>query len=568
MNGKPGGRNQMRKAKNILFIMFDQLRWDYLSCYGHPHLHTPNIDRLAARGMRFNRAFIQSPLCGPSRMSTYTGRYVNSHGAAWNNAPLKVGERTMGDYLRDAGMDCWLVGKTHMAADAEGMRRLGLAPDSVIGARVAECGFDVFERDDGMRPQGPDGFYDEGGALKYNEYLRARGYDSDNPWHDFANSGIDDEGNVLSGWFLKNADEPANIAGEDSETPYLTRRGMAFMEAQGDRPWCCHLSYIKPHWPYIVPAPYHAMYGPELFLPPVRSQAEFDNAHPVFKGFMNAPVGRAFARDDVREKVLRAYMGLIKQCDDQMGVLFDWLEKTGRMKDTMIVVTSDHGDFLGDHWLGEKTFFHDASVKVPLIVYDPSPEADATRGMVCDQLVECIDLVPTFLEVAGGDPSAVDHILEGRSLVPLLHGRQEGPLRDHVICEFDYSTTPLADRLELGATEARMVMVADRQWKMIHFEGGFRPMLFDLENDPDELVDLGESAQHRPVIDRLYDALFAWARRPSQRTTVPNSKVLATRKKPGGKGVMIGVVDEADADPAQTIHYVGRKAPDKRRLDD
>ena len=89
--------------KNILFIMFDQLRWDYLGCYGHPHLHTPHIDRLAAKGVRFDRAYIQSPLCGPSRMSTYTGRYVHSHGASWNKVPLKVGERTMGDYLRGSG---------------------------------------------------------------------------------------------------------------------------------------------------------------------------------------------------------------------------------------------------------------------------------------------------------------------------------------------------------------------------------------------------------------------------------------------------------------------------------
>ncbi|MEM9126001.1 MAG: sulfatase-like hydrolase/transferase, partial [Pseudomonadota bacterium] len=118
----------MAKAKNILFIMFDQLRWDYLSCYGHPHLHTPNIDRLAARGVRFDRACIQSPICGSSRMSTYTGRYVHSHGASWNGIPLKVGEMTMGDHLRQAGMACWLVGKTHMRADAEGMARLGLEP--------------------------------------------------------------------------------------------------------------------------------------------------------------------------------------------------------------------------------------------------------------------------------------------------------------------------------------------------------------------------------------------------------------------------------------------------------
>lgn len=102
----------MAKARNILFIMFDQLRWDYLGCYGHPHLQTPNLDRLASRGVRFDRAHIQSPLCGPSRMSTYTGRYVHSHGACWNAVPLKVGERTMGDHLRDLGMSCHLIGKS------------------------------------------------------------------------------------------------------------------------------------------------------------------------------------------------------------------------------------------------------------------------------------------------------------------------------------------------------------------------------------------------------------------------------------------------------------------------
>ena len=246
------------KPKNILFVMFDQLRWDYLSCYGHPHLQTPNIDRLASRGVRFTRAYVQSPICGPSRMSTYTGRYVHSHGASWNGIPLKVGELTMGDHLRAAGMDCWLVGKTHMRADAEGMRRLGLDPDSVIGARVAECGFDVFERDDGMVAIGPDGPLEDPAHHRYSHYLRERGYAGDNPWHDHANSGVDDAGNVLSGWFMKNAAEAANIEEPDSETPYLTRRAMQFIE-QASAPWLCHLSYIKPHWPYIVPAPYHAM---------------------------------------------------------------------------------------------------------------------------------------------------------------------------------------------------------------------------------------------------------------------------------------------------------------------
>lgn len=554
----------MAKTRNILFIMFDQLRWDYLSCYGHPHLHTPHMDRLAARGVRFDRAYIQSPICGSSRMSTYTGRYVHSHGASWNGIPLKVGETTMGDHLRAAGMGCWLVGKTHMVADADGMARLGLAPDSLIGTRVAECGFDVFERDDGIRPEGPDGFYDDRGALAYNAYLKDRGYDGDNPWHDYANSGIDAEGNIRSGWFLKNSALAANIAEADSETPYLTRRGMDFIE-QASEPWLCHLSYIKPHWPYVVPEPYFSLYGRDHILPPVRSQAEFDDAHPLFKAFMSIPASQAFSRDAVREAVIPAYMGLIKQADDQMGVLFDWLEKTGRMNDTMIVITSDHGDFLGDHWMGEKTFFHDTSTKVPLIVYDPSPAADATRGTVCDELVESIDLLPTFIEAAGG--TVADHIIEGRSLRPLLHGETRDTGRDFVISEYDYAATPLADRLDLDVRESVMFMVATKRWKLMHFEGGFRPMLFDLANDPDELVDLGASAAHADIVADLYDKLFAWTRRPSQRTTRSAAQLKEMRTKTRRRGVVIGIYDENDTPLELTVNYRDRKAARKSEGD-
>ena len=123
-------------------------------------------------------------------MSFYTGRYVSSHGAAWNNFPLKVGEMTLGDHLRKLGVDSWLIGKTHMKADAEGMERLGISRDSVIGARVEECGFDVYLRDDGLHSQGPAGFYDERRS-PYNAYLKARGYAGENPWHDYANAADD-----------------------------------------------------------------------------------------------------------------------------------------------------------------------------------------------------------------------------------------------------------------------------------------------------------------------------------------------------------------------------------------
>ena len=525
----------MGKLRNVLWIMADQLRWDYLSCYGHPHLKTPNIDRLAEMGVRFDRAYVQSPICGPSRMSSYTGRYVRSHGATWNGFPLRVGEPTLGDHLREIGAECVLVGKTHMIPDTAGIKRLGIEPESIIGVHTAECGFTPYERDDGMHPEG---YYDR--SPPYDEYLRANGLGGENPWEEWANSAEDSDGSLLSGWLLKHSDKPARVPEEQSETPYLTTRGIDFIEGAGDAPWLCHLSYIKPHWPYIVPPPYHDMYGPDDVLPAVRSNAERMTDHPVYLAWQNHQVCRAFARDEVRERVIPAYMGLIKQLDDQIGRLLAYLAESGRMDDTMIVFTSDHGDYLGDHWLGEKDLFHDASARVPLIVYDPRTEADATRGTSCDLLVEAIDLAPTFVELMGGD--AKPHIMEGRSLVPILNG-EPVEWRQYAISEYDYATRQTRLELNVNEADARPLMCFDGRWKYIHAEG-FRPLLFDLETDPEELVDLGSAPEHEDVRARLHEALFAWARRHHSRITRSPEQVdrMAAAGEP--PGILIGFWDE------------------------
>ena len=220
-------------------------------------------------------------------------------------------------------------------------------------------------------------------------------------------------------------------------------------------------------------------------------------------------------------------------------------------------MTSEHADLLVDHWMGEKTYFHDASTRVQLIIYDPSPEADATRGTVCDALVETIDLVPTFIDVAGGE--IPHHVVEGRSLLPILRGEADDTDRNYVICEYDYSATPMATILDVGVREAVMFMVATKKWKLMHFEGGFRPILFDLENDPEELTDLGESPEHADVIARLYDDLFAWARRPSQRTTRSEAQLVEMRTKARRRGVVLGVYDENDVPLELTVKYRNRK---------
>jgi arylsulfatase A-like enzyme len=544
-SANPGSSRLVSKVKNILFIMCDQLRWDYLSCYGHPRLATPNIDGLAARGVRFSRAYVQSPICGASRMSTYTGRYVQSHGAAWNGFPLKVGEMTMGDYLRPLGMRTALVGKTHMEADVEGMARLGIDPQSIIGVRVAECGFEPYERDDGLHGMGPDGARYSPRRPRYNSYLNDKGYDGENPWHDWANAAAG-EGNALaSGWAMRHARKPARVREEDSETPYMTRRGIDFMREAGDAPWCLHLSYIKPHWPYMAPAPYNDMYGPGDVIAAVRSPDERRDPHPVYRAFMEHDVSKTFSRDEVRAEVIPVYMGLIKQIDDQMGVLFRDMQAHGLFDNTMIVFTSDHGDYLGDHWLGDKDFFHDASVKVPLIIYDPSPAADTARGSVCDDLVEAIDLAPTFIEAAGGDAAQQSHRLEGRSLLPLLHGARPAPWRPFTVSEYDFGMQPASAKLGIAPRDARLFMIADKRWKLIHAVG-FRPMLFDLVRDPQELHDLATDPKHAGECARLSAALAQWGLRVSQRTTRSEQQIDNARGKAARRGILIGVWDEAD----------------------
>src|SRR5204863_4905335 len=171
--------------------------------------------------------------------------------------------------------------------------------------------------------------------------------------------------------------------------------------------------YIQPQRTDAEPKPSAGMYGHQDVQLAIRSQEERANAHPVFAAYMDMRYSSNMSRNEAREKVIPTYMGLIKQIDDQMGVLMQFLEARGLLEATMIVFTSDHGDYLGDHWMGEKDLFHEQSAKIPLIVIDPSPDAEATRGTVNDALVEAIDLAPTFIEFFGG--KVPDHILEGRS---------------------------------------------------------------------------------------------------------------------------------------------------------
>lgn len=536
--------------KNILFIMCDQLRHDYLSCYGNTKLHTPNIDMLAQNGVRFSNAYAPAPLCGPCRMSVYTGRYPRSHGSYWNGSPLRVGEMNIGDHLNPLGMRTVLCGKTHMVGDVDGMARLGIDPGGVVGTRIGECGFEVWDRLDGVYPSR--------GSRKpshYFEYLNAKGYAGANPWHDWANSAEAEDGEIKSGWFIENSHLPARIAEEDSETPYTTTRGIEFITQNAGESWCLHLSYIKPHWPYIAPEPYASMFGPQDVPPPIRSDAEREEASPILGAHQGKRSAKFFARDKLREKAIPAYMGLIKQIDDQLGRVYAALKETGQWEDTLIVFTSDHGDYFGDHWLGDKEFFHDVAAKVPLILFDPSRAADETRGRVCDELVETIDLVPSFVEFAGGAPNY--NALEGHSLMPFVRGTEAGPVREYAISEMDFSETGARLKLGLSVDQCRMVMVFDGRFKAVFNSANLPVILFDLQKDPDELVDLGRDPAFATEVARLQGYLDEWSMQHHAAGTTPRSRRKNTPDRECADGVLIGFYNAQDVqDTEGALHPV------------
>ncbi|MDB3892291.1 sulfatase-like hydrolase/transferase [Alphaproteobacteria bacterium] len=525
--------------KNIIFIMCDQLRFDYLGCAGHPTIKTPNIDALAARGVMFSNTTCQSPICGPSRMCTYTGRYVSSHGAASNFTPLRIGEKNIGDHLNPLGVRTTLVGKSHVIPDKEGLARLGIDITSDVGTKIAQGGFEPFERDDGVHPDtmvSPN--------LPYNEYLKSKGYtEDDNPWHWAANS-VDTPDGVRSGFFNDSVDLPARVTDEDSETPYMTRRAMDFLaQDDGKTPWLLHLSYIKPHWPYVAPAPYHDMYSKDDVIAAVKSEDELVDTNPLAKHFMERVAGTTFSDEETRLKVIQAYMGLITQIDDQLGILFDFMRERDLLDNTMVVFTSDHGDYLGDHWMGDKDYFHNPSVKVPLIIADPSASADATRGTVDHSLVELIDLLPTFIDYYDG--TIPTHILDGLSLMPRLRG-ESCEWRDYTISEYDYSCQVFRPKTGRMPLDCRSYMIATSEWKYV-YAPGFPPALFDLTNDPDELNDLGSSAEHEAIRQSMFAKLGEWSLHYRQRETWSEERNLEMTGMEEKLGVLIGYKDEADA---------------------
>ena len=211
----------------------------------------------------------------------------------------------------------------------------------------------------------------------------------------------------------------------------------------------------------------------------------------------------------------------------------------------MIVFTSDHGDYLGDHWMGEKDLFHDQSAKIPLIVVDPSPAADCTRGTASDALVEAIDLAPTFLDYFGSHRRTTSSKDDRCCRYCTATSRPTGARW----CSPNTTTPCRTSALMLNQPieRCRLFMVFDGRWKFIH-ASGFRPMLYDLDSDPQEFFDRGADPSCADIVARLQSDLFDWALHPKMHITTPNEKIAAyaAQQLQVKNGVLIGIWDEAE----------------------
>jgi arylsulfatase A-like enzyme len=231
-------------------------------------------------------------------------------------------------------------------------------------------------------------------------------------------------------------------------------------------------------------------------------------------------------------------MGLVAQVDFHLGRVLDELEAMGRMRDTMIIFASDHGEFMGDRGLGEKELLYDEIVRVPLVIFDPDPRADAMRGKPEARFVECIDVLPTIIEAL--DIAGAPHRVEGHSLLPFLRDERVEQWRDAVFAELDYGFRRARRVLQRGVRECRAYMVRERDWKYVHYEG-FRPQLFALADDPGERRDVGADPRFDAERARLRERLFDWLAAGKRRTTVDDALVESRTDAHRAHGIHIGV---------------------------
>jgi arylsulfatase A-like enzyme len=484
---------------NILFITADQWRGECLSALGHTDLKTPNLDRLAGDGVLFARHYAQATPCGPSRASLYTGMYLHNHGVHSNGVPLDAAPTNLALEARKAGYRPALFGYTDIAEDPASP-----APEN----RAHRYASHVLP---GMTPVAPSSS-DSNWRLWF-ERLKSRGYATPEDTPEDKVEIFRPQPNYPGAAGRGRTFAPTQFRAEDSNTAFLIDETIDYLAAGHDAPWFVHLSIFSPHPPFIAPEPYHALYDPEAIKLPVRCPTveEEANQHPWLQHYLFDQQGAGFtagadSRDNLSlsERDLRqikaTYFGMISEVDAQIGRLIDFLKETGAYDNTLIIFTSDHGEYLGDHWMFAKYSYHEQTFHVPLIIRDPAPEARPADGQIIDAFTETIDIMPTILDLIGRRAPAQ---CDGFSLRGFCRGRRPDDWRQEYYAEFDLRS-PWDGKggapLGLRADQCMIRIIRGLRYKYIHFEG-LPCLFFDLEDDPNEFRNLIDDPAYRQQID-------------------------------------------------------------------
>ena len=416
-------------ATNLLIIMVDEMAAKAVGCYGNKVVRTPNIDRLAARGVRFTNAYATSPICIPARAAFATGRYPHQTGY-WDNVFAYDGRvPSWGHRAREAGHRITTIGKLHYAgAECDSGIDEQILPMHVYG------GGDIFglEREHPpRRPQSASVAREV--AVGDSQYTR---YD-------------------------------AKIT-ELGEEWFATR-----IADQGDKPWVCFTSFILPHFPFTVPQRWIDLYDPaDIELPhkTLNTRGKLADWWRLFTYGYDFDLH--FRDDNHRRQALLHYYAMCSLADANVGRVLAALEASDQAGDTTVLFLSDHGDNMGARGLWGKSTMYQESANVPMIIAGPG----LPQGTVCDTPSSLIDAYPTVLDALGIAPTEDDRALPGRSLLkiataPYDVGRQ-------VFCEYHASCAPTG-----------LMMLRQARYKYIHYTG-HGAELYDLEADPEETCDL------------------------------------------------------------------------------
>lgn len=464
---------------NILWICTDQQRYDTLGCYGNSFVKTPNIDRLAQNGVLFENAFCQATVCTPSRASFLTGRYPRTTRCRQNGQNIPEDEMLVTRLLADAGYVGGLSGKLHLSA---------CNPSVMHGTerRIAD-GYSQFHWS-----HHPDNHWP---TNEYIQWLRAKGK---------TYQPLQTEGSRYV---------EIGPDAEDHQTTWCAEKAVQFIEANQsyEQPWFFSVNMFDPHHPFNPPRAYLERYMQKLDEIPLPNYKEGElEEKTYFQQFdHNGAYGneRLLPFSQMNEQDHRmlkaAYWAMIDLIDEQVGRMLEALERTGQLKNTIVIFMSDHGELLGDHGIYLKgPFFYEPSIHVPLIVSWPGHFQSGVRS---PELVELVDVAPTLLEAAG---LRIHPGMQGKSLMQLLTAEAVDSKLSHrsdIYCEH-YNASAKQNGIGGFAT-----MVRTDRYKLVSYHRRHEEELYDLQEDPNERrnlwMDESYSAVKLDMMKRLCDRM-------------------------------------------------------------